>query len=91
MIFHQIHMSQIHVLPETKMILFVADKEPILIEKKYPEIVNYLTNITDYDVKLAKLGPHLEGEVQETHSTDVFLYAVSKNNNEIVDTETLLE
>lgn len=73
------------------MILFVADREPITIEKKYPDIINYLSNTTDFDVKLAKLGPHLEGDVQETHSTDVFLYAVNKNNNEIVDTETLLE
>nr|XP_046916120.1 protocadherin Fat 4-like isoform X2 [Dermatophagoides farinae] len=81
----------IHVLPETKMILFVADREPIMIEKKYPEIINYLSNTTDFDVKLAKLGPHLEGDIQETHSTDVFLYAVNKDNNEIVDTETLLD
>nr|XP_027203228.1 protocadherin Fat 4-like [Dermatophagoides pteronyssinus] len=81
----------IHVLPETKMILFVADREPIMIEKKYPDIIEYLSNTTDFDVKLAKLGPHLEGDIQETHSTDVFLYAVNKNNNEIVDTETLLD
>jgi len=80
----------VYVLPETKMILFVSDKEAITVEKKYPEVLSYLTNITDYDVKLAKLGPHLEGDVQETHATDIFLYAINKNN-EIVDTETLLE
>lgn len=78
-------------LPETKMILFVSDKEPVMVEKKYPEILSYLTNVTDYEVKLAKLGPHVESDVQETQSTDIFLYAVSKKTNEIVDTETLLE
>ena len=73
------------------MILFVSDKEPITVEKKYPEVLSYLSNVTDYDVKLAKLGPHVEGDVQETHSTDIFLYGVNRQNNEIVDTETLLE
>ena len=73
------------------MILFVSDKEPITVEKKYPEILSYLSNVTDYEVKLAKLGPHVEGEMQETHSTDIFLYGVNKQNNEIIDTETLLE
>lgn len=82
---------KVYVLPETKMILFVSDKEPVMVEKKYPEILSYLTNVTDYEVKLAKLGPHIESEVQETHATDIFLYAVSKKTNEIVDTETLLE
>ncbi|KAI2804340.1 hypothetical protein BLOT_003322, partial [Blomia tropicalis] len=81
----------VYVLPETKMILFVSDKEPVTVEKKYPDILSYLNNVTDYEVKLAKLGPHVEGELQETHSTDIFLYAVNKQNNEIIDTETLLD
>jgi hypothetical protein len=82
---------QIYVLPETKMILFVADKEPILVEKKSLEILSYLTNITGFEVKMAKLGPHTEGDIQETQSTDIFLYAVNPETNDIVDTETLLE
>lgn len=73
------------------MILFVSDKEPILVEKKSPEILNYLTNVTGFEVKMAKLGPHTEGDLQETHSTDMFLYAVNPETNDIVDTETLLE
>ncbi|CAG2110072.1 unnamed protein product, partial [Medioppia subpectinata] len=81
----------IYVLPETKMILFVADKEPIHVEKKSPEILNYLTNITGFEVKMAKLGPHTEGELQEPHATDIFLYAVNPETNDIVDTETLLD
>ncbi|XP_054156169.1 protocadherin Fat 4-like isoform X2 [Oppia nitens] len=81
----------IYVLPETKMILFVADKEPIMVEKKSGEILSYLTNITGFDVKMAKLGPHTEGDQQETQSTDIFLYAVNPDTNDIVDTETLLD
>lgn len=62
-----------------------------MVEQKYNEVLNYLTNITDFNVKLAKLGPHVESDVQETHSTDIFLYAVNKHSNDIVDTESLLE
>lgn len=91
MYIYTFYVYQVYVLPETKMILFVSDKEPITVEKKYPEILSYLSNVTDYEVKLAKLGPHVEGEMQETHSTDIFLYGVNKQNNEIIDTETLLE
>lgn len=73
------------------MVLFVTDTEPISVEKKSQELLSYLSNITDYDVKMAKLEPHMEGETQESHSTDLFLYAVNPNTNDIVDTNTLLE
>jgi len=73
------------------MVLFVSDSEPIVVEKKTSEILDYLSNITGFYVKLAKLEPHREGEEQEPHSTDLFLYAVNPDTNDIVDTDTLLE
>lgn len=82
---------QVYVLPETKMVLFVTNTEPISVEKKSKEILGYLSNVTGFDVKMAKLEPHKEGDLQETHSTDLFLYAVNPDTNDIVDTDTLLE
>ncbi|RWS16902.1 protocadherin Fat 4-like protein, partial [Dinothrombium tinctorium] len=81
----------VYVLPETKMVLFVTDTEPIFVERKSKELTSFLSNITNFDVKMAKLEPHMEGEIQEPHSTDVFLYAVNPHSNDIVDTNTLLE
>lgn len=78
-------------LPETKMVLFVTNTEPIAVERKSKEILSYLSNVTGFDVKMAKLEPHKEGDLQETHSTDLFLYAVNPDTNDIVDTDTLLE
>lgn len=73
------------------MVLFVADREPITIEKRSTEILSYLTNITGYDVKMAKLEPHTESDNVEPHATDLFLYAINHETNDIVDTDTLLE
>ncbi|RWS30694.1 protocadherin Fat 4-like protein, partial [Leptotrombidium deliense] len=63
----------VYVLPETKMVLFVTDTEPILVEKKSKELISYLSNVTNFEVKVAKLEPHMEGDTQEPHSTDLFL------------------
>lgn len=57
------------------MVLFVTNTEPIMVEKKTKDILGYLSNVTGFDVKMAKLEPHREGELQEPHSTDLFLYA----------------
>ncbi|XP_053211715.1 protocadherin Fat 4-like isoform X1 [Panonychus citri] len=81
----------VYVLPETRMVLFVADSEPITVERRTGEVLGFLSNVTGYNVKMAKLEPHMEGEVQEAHSTDLFLYAVNPETNDIVDTDTLLE
>ncbi|KAG9511249.1 Cadherin-89D, partial [Fragariocoptes setiger] len=80
----------VHVLAETKMVLMVTDTEPIVMEKRSSEVINYLSNVTGFDVKLAKLEPHIEGESPEPFSTDMFLYGVNPSLNSIVDTETLL-
>lgn len=80
----------VYVLPETKMVLLVTDTEPIIMEKRSTEMINYLSNVTGFDVKMAKLEPHIEGESPEPFSTDMFLYAVNPSLNNIVDTETLL-
>jgi len=80
----------VYVLPETKMVLMVTDTEPIIMEKRSPEVVGYLSNVTGFEVKMAKLEPHIEGESPEPFSTDMFLYAVNPSLNNIVDTETLL-
>lgn len=80
----------VYVLPETKMVLMVTDTEPIVMEKRAFEVVNYLSNVTGFEVKMAKLEPHIEGESPEPFSTDLFLYAVNPSLNNIVDTETLL-
>lgn len=80
----------VYVLPETKMVLMVTDTEPIVMEKRAPEVIGYLSNVTGFEVKMAKLEPHIEGESPEPFSTDMFLYAVNPSLNNIVDTETLL-
>ncbi|XP_074599101.1 protocadherin Fat 4-like [Brevipalpus obovatus] len=81
----------VYVLPETKMVLFVSDSEPVSVERKTRDVLGYLSNVTGFDVKMAKLKPHMEGEVQEPHSTDLFLYAVNPESNDIVDTDSLLD
>jgi len=73
------------------MVLFVSDSEPVSVERKTRDVLGYLSNVTGFDVKMAKLKPHMEGEIQEPHSTDLFLYAVNPESNDIVDTDTLLE
>lgn len=80
----------VYVLPETKMVMMVTDTEPIIMEKRSNEVIGYLSNVTGFEVKLAKLEPHIEGESPEPFSTDMFLYAVNPSLNNIVDTETLL-
>lgn len=81
----------VYVLPETRMVLFVADTEPITIERNTRDIVGYLSNVTGYDVRMAKLEPHMEGDSEEPRATDLFLYALNPETNDIVETETLLE
>lgn len=80
----------VYVLPETKMVLFVTNTEPISVEKKSKEIMEYLSNVTGFDVKMAKLEPHKEGDLQDASSTDLFLYAINPDTNDIVDTDMLL-
>lgn len=81
----------VYVLPETRMVLFVINTEPITVERRVNEILNYLTTVTGFDVKLAKLEPHREGDHQESRSTDLFLYAINHDTNDIVDTDVLLD
>ncbi|XP_022692572.1 protocadherin Fat 4-like isoform X3 [Varroa jacobsoni] len=81
----------VHVLPETKLVLFVADTPPVLVEEHLDRILGYLSNVThNFDVKMAKLEPHHEDDAEHPDSSDLFLYAIDKSTNEIVDTETLL-
>ncbi|CAL1272163.1 unnamed protein product [Larinioides sclopetarius] len=80
----------VYVLPETKLVLFVAGRTPLAIEQHVDKILSYLSNLTGYDVKMAKLEPHHDGEYEDRESTDLFLYAVHRDTNDIVDTETLL-
>ena len=82
---------QVYVLPETKMVLFVTDSEPIRIEKRRDQILSYLSKLTKFDVKLAKISPHLEQGVQQFQSTDLYLYAVNTLNSDIVDIDHLLK
>ena len=72
------------------MVLFVTDSEPVKIENKRDEILHYLSRLTKYEVKLAKIAPHLEQGVQQYHSTDMYLYAVNPRTNDIVDIDQLL-
>lgn len=81
----------VYVLPETRMVLFVINTEPIAVERRINEILSYLSTVTGFDVKLAKLEPHKEGDHQESRSTDLFLYAINHETNDIVDTDVLLD
>lgn len=81
----------VYVLPETKMVLFVTNTEPISVEKKSKEVMDYLSKVTGFEVKMAKLEPHREGEYLDSQSTDIFLYAINPDSNDIVDTDMLLD
>ncbi|XP_037269642.2 protocadherin Fat 3 isoform X1 [Rhipicephalus microplus] len=80
----------VYVLPETKLVLFVTDTPPVHVEQHIDRILGYLGNITGFQVKMAKLEPHHEDEMEHPESSDLFLYAINKDTNEIVDTDTLL-
>ncbi|XP_064457801.1 protocadherin Fat 3-like [Ornithodoros turicata] len=80
----------VYVLPETKLVLFVTDTPPVHVEQNIDRILGYLGNVTGFDVKMAKLEPHHEDEVEHPEASDLFLYAINKDTNEIVDTDTLL-
>ncbi|CAN7991132.1 unnamed protein product, partial [Ixodes pacificus] len=80
----------VYVLPETKLVLFVTDTPPVHVEQHIERILGYLGNITGFQVKMAKLEPHHEDEMEHPESSDLFLYAINKDTNEIVDTDTLL-
>jgi len=81
----------VYVLPETRMVLFVTNTEPISVEKKSKEVMDYLSKVTGFEVKMAKLEPHREGEYLDSQSTDIFLYAINPDSNDIVDTDMLLD
>ena len=81
----------IYVLPETKMVLFVANTEPIMVEKKLSDVLEYLSTVTGFEVKMAKLEPHKDGDTQDSHATDLYLYAINPDSNEIVNTDVLLD
>lgn len=80
----------IYVLPETKLVMFVSATTPLVIEENVNKMLSYLSNITGMDVKMAKLEPHHEGEKEDPDMTDIFLYAIDRQTNDVIETETLL-
>ena len=58
----------VYVLPETKLVLFVTDTPPVLVEQNIDRILGYLGNITNYEVKMAKLEPHHEEDTEHPDS-----------------------
>ncbi|XP_076360623.1 cadherin-89D-like [Tachypleus tridentatus] len=80
----------IYVLPETKLVMIVSDRRPLVVEQNIDQVIGYLTNTTGYDIRLAKLESHHEGEQANPKATDLFLYGIDRGTNDIVDTELLL-
>lgn len=46
-------------------------------------------NITGLDIRARKIEPHIESDLDDGKTTDVYLYAVDPLMNVIVDMDTL--
>ncbi|XP_013781091.1 cadherin-89D-like, partial [Limulus polyphemus] len=81
----------IYVLPETKLVVIVTDTHPLVMEQHMGQVLSYLSNMTGYEVQVAKLESHHEGDVEHPESSDLFLYGINRETNDILDTEILLK
>ncbi|XP_066581389.1 cadherin-89D [Prorops nasuta] len=79
----------VYVLDDHKQLVMVVGKKPTYLEPKLDNITLTLRNLTGLDVRVRKLEPHIEKNLIDTDSTDVYLYAVDPHRNVMVDMETL--
>ncbi|XP_034938287.1 cadherin-89D isoform X2 [Chelonus insularis] len=79
----------VYVVDDNKQVVLVMGKKPTEIEDQVDDITRALKNLTGWDVRVRKLEPHIEKNLIDATSTDVYLYAVDPDLNVMVDMETL--
>ncbi|CAK9808610.1 Cad89D [Anthophora quadrimaculata] len=79
----------VYVLDDQKQVVMVVGRRPIDIEPQLENITAVLHNVTGLDVRVRKLEPHIEKNLIDTTSTDVYLYAIDPHLNVMIDMDTL--
>ncbi|XP_018361835.1 PREDICTED: cadherin-89D isoform X2 [Trachymyrmex cornetzi] len=79
----------VYVLDDQKQVVMVMGRKPIEIEPELENITIALQNVTGLDVRVRKLEPHIEKNLIDGASTDVYLYAIDPHLNVMIDMETL--
>ncbi|EZA48060.1 Cadherin-89D [Ooceraea biroi] len=79
----------VYVLDDQKQVVMVVGRKPIEIEPELDNITIALQNVTGLDVRVRKLEPHIEKNLIDTTSTDVYLYAIDPHLNVMIDMDTL--
>ncbi|XP_021940674.1 cadherin-89D isoform X3 [Zootermopsis nevadensis] len=79
----------VYVLDEEKQLVMVMGSKPTTVEKDMENITNALFNLTGLDVRVRKIEPHVERDIDEGSATDLYLYAVDPRMNIIIDMDTL--
>ncbi|XP_014608938.1 PREDICTED: cadherin-89D [Polistes canadensis] len=79
----------VYVLDDKKQVVMVVEEKPIDVEPRLDNLTAVLHNITGLDVRVRKLEPHIEKNLIDTTSTDVYLYAIDPHLNVMIDMDTL--
>ncbi|KAK2588583.1 hypothetical protein KPH14_006357 [Odynerus spinipes] len=79
----------VYVLDDQKQLVMVVGQKPIDIEPHLENFTAALHNITGLDVRVRKLEPHIEKNLIDATSTDVYLYAIDPHLNVMIDMDTL--
>ncbi|KAK0161476.1 hypothetical protein PV327_009943 [Microctonus hyperodae] len=79
----------VYVVDDNKQVVMVMGRKPTEIEDQVDDIARALKNVTGLDVRVRKLEPHIEKNLIDTTSTDVYLYAVDPDLNIMVDMDSL--
>ncbi|XP_043600615.1 cadherin-89D isoform X2 [Bombus pyrosoma] len=79
----------VYVLDDQKQVVMVVGRRPIDIEPQLENITAILQNVTGLDVRVRKLEPHIERNLIDATSTDVYLYAIDPHLNVMIDMDTL--
>lgn len=72
-------------MDENRQVRIVLSGHPLDVEKNIDNLTNELSNVTDLDVRVRVLEPHI-GERKEP-ATDVYIYAVDPKTNALVNME----
>ncbi|XP_012282982.1 cadherin-89D [Orussus abietinus] len=79
----------VYVLDDHKQVVMVMGNRPMEIETQVDNITSALHNVTGLDVRVRKLEPHIEKNLIDTTSTDMYLYAVDPHLNVMIDMDVL--
>ncbi|XP_054013021.1 cadherin-89D [Hylaeus anthracinus] len=79
----------VYVLDDQKQVVMVIGRRPMDIEPQLENITAVLHNVTGLDVRVRKLEPHIEKNLIDATSTDVYLYAIDPHLNVMIDMDTL--